>query len=144
MRAAVLRETGTPLSVEDVPEPGVAEGQSLVPDGREFNVVLASKVSSECLQLQRIGKQRARIQRSIDAKDLVVGVQLELLVVVESERRDEEGQEVPDIGFDRIRELLAPALALAGTGAIRSGKTAAEEGGPADGHGCRRNQRDEC
>ena len=30
MRAAVLRETGTPLSVEDVPEPEVAEGQSLV------------------------------------------------------------------------------------------------------------------
>ena len=30
MRAAVLREIGTPLSVEDVPEPDVAEGQSLV------------------------------------------------------------------------------------------------------------------
>ena len=30
MRAAVLRETGTPLSVEDVAEPDVAEGQSLV------------------------------------------------------------------------------------------------------------------
>ena len=30
MRAAVLRETGTPLSVEDVPEPDVAEGQSVV------------------------------------------------------------------------------------------------------------------
>jgi NADPH:quinone reductase len=30
MKAAVLRETGTPLSVEDVPEPGAAEGQSLV------------------------------------------------------------------------------------------------------------------
>ena len=30
MKAAVLRETGTPLSVEDMPEPDVAEGQSLV------------------------------------------------------------------------------------------------------------------
>jgi NADPH2:quinone reductase len=30
MKAAVLRETGTPLSVEDVPEPDVAEGQSLI------------------------------------------------------------------------------------------------------------------
>ena len=30
MRAAVLRETGTPLSVEDVAEPDVAEGQSVV------------------------------------------------------------------------------------------------------------------
>ncbi len=30
MRAAVLRQTGTPLSVEDVAEPVVAEGQSLV------------------------------------------------------------------------------------------------------------------
>lgn len=30
MRAAVLRETGVPLSVEDVAEPDVAEGQSLV------------------------------------------------------------------------------------------------------------------
>jgi NADPH2:quinone reductase len=30
MRAAVLRETGAPLSVEDVPEPDVAAGQSLV------------------------------------------------------------------------------------------------------------------
>ena len=30
MRAAVLHETGGPLSVEDVPEPDVAEGQSLV------------------------------------------------------------------------------------------------------------------
>jgi len=30
MRAAVLRETGMPLSVEDVAEPDVAEGQSLV------------------------------------------------------------------------------------------------------------------
>jgi NADPH2:quinone reductase len=30
MRAAVLRETGAPLSVEDVPEPDVAEGQSLL------------------------------------------------------------------------------------------------------------------
>jgi NADPH2:quinone reductase len=30
MKAAVLRETGAPLSVEDVPEPDVAEGQSLV------------------------------------------------------------------------------------------------------------------
>ena len=30
MRAAVLHETGTPLSVQDVPEPDVAEGQSLV------------------------------------------------------------------------------------------------------------------
>ena len=30
MRAAVLRETGAPLSVEDVAEPDVAEGQSLV------------------------------------------------------------------------------------------------------------------
>jgi len=30
MRAAVLRETGTPLSVEDVAEPDAAEGQSVV------------------------------------------------------------------------------------------------------------------
>ena len=30
MKAAVLRETGVPLSVEDVPEPDVAEGQSLL------------------------------------------------------------------------------------------------------------------
>jgi NADPH:quinone reductase-like Zn-dependent oxidoreductase len=30
MKAAVLRETGKPLAVEDVPEPDVAEGQSLV------------------------------------------------------------------------------------------------------------------
>ena len=30
MKAAVLHETGTPLSVEDVPEPDVAEGQSLL------------------------------------------------------------------------------------------------------------------
>lgn len=30
MRAAVLHETGSPLSVEDVPEPDLAEGQSLV------------------------------------------------------------------------------------------------------------------
>jgi len=30
MRAAVLRETGTPLSVEDVAEPGAADGQSVV------------------------------------------------------------------------------------------------------------------
>ena len=30
MRAAVLRETGTPLSVEDVAEPDVADGQSVV------------------------------------------------------------------------------------------------------------------
>ncbi len=30
MKAAVLRETGTPLSVEDVAEPDLPEGQSLV------------------------------------------------------------------------------------------------------------------
>ena len=30
MRAAVLRETGQPLGVEDVPEPEAGEGQSVV------------------------------------------------------------------------------------------------------------------
>jgi len=30
MRAAVLREAGTPLSVEDVPEPELRDGQSLL------------------------------------------------------------------------------------------------------------------
>jgi NADPH2:quinone reductase len=30
MRAAVLHETGQPLSVEDVPEPEAGEGQSVV------------------------------------------------------------------------------------------------------------------
>ena len=30
MRAAVLRETGAPLAVEDVPEPVAGEGQSVI------------------------------------------------------------------------------------------------------------------
>lgn len=46
MRAAVLHETGEPLAVEDVPEPDVAEGQSLVEvkaAGINFADVLISK-----------------------------------------------------------------------------------------------------
>ena len=30
MKAAVLRETGAPLSMEDMPEPEVGEGQSIL------------------------------------------------------------------------------------------------------------------
>jgi NADPH:quinone reductase len=66
MRAAVLRETGAPLSVEDVPEPEAGEGQSvvdvraaginfadvLIRDGRypqppELPTVLGSEVAGE-------------------------------------------------------------------------------------------------